>query len=871
MVKQNRKPLFPSTQPRQELRIAVKRILRQGRKAALFSSAGAMLATGQAGAESAAAADGGKEPVLTEIVVSAQRRNQSLQDVPYNISAFSGNSLRDAGVPDMNGLTQVVAGLMNVDEGPATRAGNNNFVLRGLRTDSPGGGSTGIIYTNLTVSPVSTYYGETPVFFQMPLDDLERVEVLRGPQGTLYGSGAQAGTIRFIPKRPQFDSFSGEVSADGSYTTYASDPNGSVHGILNIPLADHLALRVVAGEDHQAGFIKAVDRVQLQPNGTPVPSVPGNLTSGFVLGPVQKGVNTSDQAFARVSLRWQPADGADLQLDYLHQHTAMADSQWGSAWSGGTFDSSFGAWPLATVNTRPGCNFCTTNWLGEPFSGRVDLADVVGTFDVGLGTLTSASSYYYNSSSTSFDQTGNYYGSSSPPSAASAFIPYYPYLNFPRIISEMQSVNETSSFVQELRFVSKPGTLFDYVAGLYYQREHVSVNLQQANFGSIAYLSYIGQPNPSAYGDYIYFYNRNTISEDKAVFGELTYHATDAWQVTGGVRFFQQPLTNHIYAFLPLCGAICSNDQVNPIGLEPSNSAAKFSSHVWKLNTSYDFSPTLKVYATFSEGFRPGGVSGLPPTGPFASPTNLQTFQPDLAKNFEVGVKGSLFEHRINYFADAYRVTLDNFQFDSGNLSQVFGAFNGKQARSEGFELESHMALTDRLDAGFGYAFTKAYVTSSFNILDYPPYALIPAQGGTGQTASLFGGPIPAGAALPGISRNVVNASVDYTMPAGSLGDGTWTWKLHLDGSYRSSQNSNINPTSIYQFVIPSVFMANARIWLNATERASYSFFVRNITNNPDISGGINDQEFGNPYRLRNVGTPRTIGLGIRYSFGGKR
>ena len=107
---------------------------------------------------------------------------------------------------------------MNVDEGPADRAGNNNFILRGLRTDSPGGGVAGAINHNLTASPVSTYFGDTPVFFQMPLDDLERVEVLRGPQGTLYGSGAEAGTIRFIPKRPEFDKFSGEMSADGSYT-----------------------------------------------------------------------------------------------------------------------------------------------------------------------------------------------------------------------------------------------------------------------------------------------------------------------------------------------------------------------------------------------------------------------------------------------------------------------------------------------------------------------------------------------------------------------------------------------------------------------------------------------------------------------------
>jgi outer membrane receptor protein involved in Fe transport len=108
---------------------------------------------------------------------------------------------------------------------------------------------------------------------------------------------------------------------------------------------------------------------------------------------------------------------------------------------------------------------------------------------------------------------------------------------------------------------------------------------------------------------------------------------------------------------------------------------------------------------------------------------------------------------------------------------------------------------------------------------------------------------------------------VDYTLPGGSIGNGSWKWRFHLDGSYRSSQNSNISPNSLYDFTIPSVFLVNARVSLNTSDKMTYSFFVRNITNNPDISGGINDQRFDNPYRLRDVGVPRTIGVGIRYAF----
>jgi iron complex outermembrane recepter protein len=860
-----------------DVRLAVQHILRQSRHAALVSSATALLLTAtEARAQQTApsTSSGGQEPSLSEIVVTAQRRTQSLQDVPYNISAISGDALRDAGFVSINSLTEVVPGLTNVDEGPAVRGNNNNFILRGLGTNPPGGGGSGADYHNLTVSTVSTYFGDTPVFFQMPMDDLERVEVLRGPQGTLYGSGAEAGTIRFIPKRPEFDEFTGEVSADGSYTDYAPSANGSIHAVLNIPIADHLAFRLVAGEDHLAGFINAVDRVAREPGGSvdssvpvPTPSIPGDLTSGFVLGPVQKGSNESDQWFARAALRWQPTDAFDAQVGYIHEHTSMAGSQLGSSWPGGPFDTSFGYYPHATVVTRPGCNYCDTGWAPEPFGNEIDLADLVMTVDVGLGTFTSASSVYDEHTDTVFDQTGIFYGTANPPSPASSYVPYYPYNNYPRIASPIIQDGKQNSFVQEFRLVSKPGTRFDYVAGLYYQRLNDYGQLVASIPGITAYDAYTDQPNLSPQGDHDYLKSTATEFTDKAIFGELTYHLTSSWQLTVGARFFWQTFVNASVVQLPLCGAICSADLTNPNGLTPVLLSTPDHNHVKKINTSYDLSPTLKVYATYSEGFRHGGSTGLGTTGPFADPPNLQTFKPDFAKNYELGVKGSLFEHRVNYFADIYRVDLKNFQFDNLTLSALWGAFNGSTARSQGLEFESQMALTEHLSAGIGYAFTKAYVAQTFNILDYPPYALIPSEGGNGQLASLFGGPIRAGTQLPGVSRNVVTNFVDYTLPA-TINGNTASWVFHADDSYRSSQASGLNSTSIYYYVIPSAFLANARVSLNSPNNVTYSLFIQNITNNPDITGSANDQEFANPYRFRYVGTPRTFGLGIRYQFG---
>ena len=270
-----------------------------------------------------------KLDTLEEVTVTAQRRAQSVQDVPYNISVVSGDELSRTGTTGLNDLARIVPGLTYVDAGPAARGNTNDLTLRGLRTDGPGGaGNNGTDVPAQTVNSVSTYFGETPVFFPIALHDIDRVEVLRGPQGTLYGSGAQAGTVRFIPRRPTFDAFSGEISASAGFTSGADrKADGSVDAVLNIPLSSKLALRVVAGDERLAGFINQVALWQRQgsdflaPATLRVPSDPAN--SGPLLASVKKGTNSSDQSYARAALRWQPADAWDLELGYLHQHTRV--------------------------------------------------------------------------------------------------------------------------------------------------------------------------------------------------------------------------------------------------------------------------------------------------------------------------------------------------------------------------------------------------------------------------------------------------------------------------------------------------------------------------------------------------------------------
>src|ERR1035438_2271259 len=188
---------------------------------------------------------------LDEIIVTATRRAESVLNVPYNISATTEQQLDAGGVTDFSKLAQVVPGLVYNGGGIREGGSQNGFILRGLNTDRTSTSDT----PSLTVAPVSVYIDDTPVFANLHLTDIARVEVLRGPQGTLYGNGSVGGTIRFIYNEPDPSAFSGQIQVDTSHTNHADGENYTLDGIVNIPLADALALRISGGHTFENGFI----------------------------------------------------------------------------------------------------------------------------------------------------------------------------------------------------------------------------------------------------------------------------------------------------------------------------------------------------------------------------------------------------------------------------------------------------------------------------------------------------------------------------------------------------------------------------------------------------------------------------------------
>ena len=806
-------------------------------------------------------------PAAGDIVVTASRRSQVLQDIPYNITAVGGADLAKSGTTSLNSLAQVIPGLQNVDTGPSARGGNSNFSMRGLRTDAPGAGVAN--FRSGSVASVSTYLGETPIFFPLMLKDLDRVEVLKGPQGTLYGSGALAGTIRLIPKRPSFTKFTAEINAQGSLTEHSGQANHAADATINIPLSSNLALRMNGGYEHLGGFIDSVGLLVRQGDGGPTQApalrVPGDPNSGYITAPIKRDTNSSLQWFARAAVRWQVTPSIDAELSYIHQHTKVDDAQLSNPnYKGGTYNFAPDNADPNSINTyQPGGKYRSTADNLSPNESDLDLGNLLVSADLGFATVTSSTSAYRTKSKDDTYYTPSTQIFNPDGTIATNFAIYYS--NFPRFNYYNVVRSREKSLIEELRLVSNGTGPFSYVVGAYYQAQDYNFSSRTLTPGYSAYLSSVGVPQNNAdQGDTTYLYPFSTNGfrfRDKAVFGELTYHITPKWQVTGGVRFFWQSFTSLGQAFAVNGGAAFSIDGVDATGLSLDvNNVSKVNDHIVKINSSYDFSESLKLYATYSEGFRRGGANSINSSGGYASLPVYQNFEPDVAKNYELGVKGAAFDRRLRFSADIFLIDLSNFQFSNINPSGFPVVFNGTNARSKGFEADVDARVSRALTIRASYTYTDSKVRQGFTYLDYSPGTLLISPGAPDLVPSQT---VPSGARLPQVPKHTITVGADYSIPLA----GASALALHADASYKSSAAGTIDRSSVFYWTIPSSVIANARLTYDTGGALSADIFVNNLTNDTAYSGATGPQTVATTFSGRYVTRPRTYGVGIHYRF----
>jgi iron complex outermembrane receptor protein len=810
---------------------------------------------------------GGDGNTLDEVVVTATRRAQSILDVPYSISAISGATLEESHVENLSDLSHMIAGLSFVDQGPTSRS---FFVLRGINADSTS--ESPILGSAGTVPPVSTYIGETPLFLSLHTDDLDRVEVLRGPQGTLYGSGSLAGTIRLIPKQPDLSGFSANIEADAGNLAVGHQWNNSYDGMLNLPLNEVSALRITAGREHYAGFIDEPYVVKLGPPSTAVNSPVGAPVSGDPKNPLfgpevfsaVNNANVSDVWQTRVAYLFKPNENLSVLVTYYHQEDKTQGMQAVSPYfKGGSVDYPASQNPFYS-STYP-VSF-PTGGVVFPANGTYDANDGVlptshrksdlGSVDlsVGLGfaTLSSSTSYYQDKGTDVSD--------------GSPFIAKTPdiYGFVPRVVDYEEDFDTQKGFVEELRLVSAAGPHpLDYVVGFFFQHLQGNNGDQQWLPGQTLFSNLAGVPGADpAEGD-VNFINTNTTDFlDRAIFGELTWHLTDQWQVTGGARFFKQDFSTASYSALPYCGSYCGTGILGVTNVEGGYAV---NSHISKLDTSYKVSNALNVYADFSEGFRRGGANAIPLSGPFEVSSALLVYKPDTTKNYELGAKGTLLGD-INYTADVFFIDWNNFQLDT---SSYYGGYplaaNGDKAHSKGVELSFDGKFGTHFSYALGYTYTVAQVADNFSIFDR-------LDDGTNNEAAIVSA--QKGDPLPNSPKNSATLSLDYGHVAVPFSP-DWMLRYHLDGNYRSATYSRLLstlPDAPAPFVIGGFSTWNGSVDLINTHGLSLSLYGQNLFNTLGITGGLDPGEAGPPPTNERsahyfISRPRTIGLRVGYKW----
>jgi len=816
---------------------------------------------------------------LDEVIVTATRRAVSAQDLPISITAVTGSTLEQSGVEDVAELAHSMAGVNVTDKGPFSGVNGSGLIIRGLNSEQTSG-QLGL--ATPVVPPVATYVDDTPLFFNLRLQDLDRVEVLRGPQGTLYGSGSLGGTIRYVQNAPDPSGFDAKAEAGVSDTQHTHAPNEEISGMLNLPLSSTFAVRLNAGWSYDAGFINQPNLYVLNAAGEPVYAQPGNVFS-----PPEKyskdGVNSYQYKNTRISALWKPNDEFHAQLSYFYQ-LATANGFPQIATSAAAYNQ-----PISTATQVPCSIPCTApapvaqlynspvppgvdslssadNSL-EGAHDTVDLLALTLEYDLGFATLTSASSWAHHINHSSDDLTAVYTNFSFYQSI---------YGQDPRSFVVGRDELDDKPWTQELRLASKEGGVVDWVGGLFYKDEKTNIQEHEFEPGYLDFYngcsaiygqatptqvfsnipSYCGvgetayTPGTTTYVDGVpitkdqtYIGDFETKYTDLAAFGEVTGHLTSAWSVTGGGRLFRQTISQAQQTGLLFDGGPFFAPYP-PIANSSLNDSWRKA--LWKVNTSYQLDKSNLVYATWSQGFRRGGVNALPPAEPgvgYVTPPALTRLQPDTADNYEIGAKGTL-ANRFRYSAAIYDIQWHNIQEGVQLTPLVLPAsINAGNAFSRGLEFELYALVTSHLTAQVDYTYDQTKLTALNPLFTFPNVVAPPA---------------PVGSSLPGTPKNSLAIELEYGhMP---LAGGYLLYAIN--GHYQSSMSSALTTTAL---TVAGYTMLDTRLTYNRVNWLA-TLYVHNLTNTLGINAYADPAIYGNRAEAV-ISQPRTVGVTLGYSF----
>jgi outer membrane receptor protein involved in Fe transport len=724
------------------------------------------------------AADPADAPVLEEITVTAQKRSENLQDVPLSIQAFSTARLEELGIGDFDDYAKYLPSVS------FQKVGSPSFEHTYMRGVSSGGdgnhsGSQPSVGMYLDEQPVTTIDGNLNIH----LYDIERVEALAGPQGTLYGASSQAGTIRIISNKPDPSGFKAGYDLDLNNVDHGGT-GYDVEAFVNLPLTSTAAVRLVGWDQHDAGYISNV-------HGTVTFPTSGAVFDNAAL--VKKDYNTVETTGGRAALK------VELNDSWTILPTVMGQVQQ----TDGDFAYNPAVGDLEVQHYFP--QYVRDSWV----QSALTVEGKIGNFD-----LVYAGAYLLRNTHEQSDYTDYslYYDS--------AYGKYF-VDNAGKLINPAQTIIGTdhySKYSHELRISSPKENRLRFVGGLFLERQ-VHEILQDYVVDNGDPLGSVAPNNVSVPGwpGTLWLTDQERVDRDKAIFGELTFDITEHLSASAGLRHFtydnslqgfygfnstfssNEGIATCFTPFVPFHGAPCSDlDR----GTSGSGNSPKF-------NLTYKFDPDRLIYATYSKGFRPGGVNRngggtIPP------------YQPDYLKNYEIGWKTSWFDNRLRFNGAVFREDWSNFQFSYLGPNSLTIITNAGQARIDGLETDLEFAATQNLTLTSGFSWLNARLTQTF--CGDPSIC-----GAPGFDPSTYEQYAPAGTRLPVTPRFKGNITARYTFPVG-------TYKGDIQGSavYVGERTSDLRPlaaNALGDEPSYAVFDFSAGIQMNSFH---YSVYINN-------------------------------------------
>ncbi|MFZ5610070.1 MAG: TonB-dependent receptor [Pseudomonadota bacterium] len=755
-----------------------------------------------------AAADDASGLVLEEIIVTSRRYAESLQDVPVSVNAMSNEYLRKQGISTVNDVIEFSPGSSFVRFNKM----QHEYSMRGISSQSEGSSGDSSVQTVVDNVVVSKDFMKNPAMF-----DVERVEVLRGPQGTSFGRNASAGLVHIVTKRPTEDFEAGLIAEAGSFAT------AGLEGYLSGPLSDKLAARLAFNFDRSGGYTKRISTGE-RLGGEQNYAIRGSLlfTPNDSLSVYLKAEYSKDDDETPIRR------SADCSFPTLDGSGATVPSPPHPPWKVDPSDPNSAPF----IYTDP-CNVWRTEISNGDFFLKRDILNLTGEivwqFGDGL-SLTSVTGYLDGSNNYLIEANGT-----------------------PKNVMFQANQNDAYMFSEELRVDNHgSGNRFRWLAGIYYLTD------SQDRFDENQFFQDNALPPPRVPTKATRINSNKT--DSLGLFGELTYDVTERLTGTFGMRYSRDQkdyqAANFGFGWAPILegfadctfsppdGLFNCGTEANPVGLTtPIPASDSWDNVSVKASAQYAFTDHLMGYALYSQGYKTGGFQ----SEPFLLSDATTPFNEEKATNYEIGFKGD-FARRFRLNVSAFYIEYKNlqvlqFQQVGDGFSQI--TTNIKGANIYGLEAETTWQVTENFR-----------LTGSFALLDAG------FANGTLVTLDMDQGPIDIGGTRPDNAAKwtgTLVAEYDINLEDGSL--------ITLRGDWRGRGDVYDDIGQVEERRRPGVNKLGVRVsWLSANDQWTVAAWGRNLTNEEDIIN-VGPPQPNNIQRPVAFAAPRSWGISISRRF----